>query len=182
MLEIILGQIPEAIYFAIFMILVKSIKEKRVLFTSLMIIEYILLFKYFPFSTWSHVLVFIISYLLMKIIYKDKCNITDVFTLGIASIVMILVSIIVYFPISFITTNTIIGNCIQKIILFILLFIFKNKLYKIENLYRKLWNRGPIKYKIKSTTFRALNLVIFNIMFYMINIGMITTIILTNWR
>jgi hypothetical protein len=32
-LEILLGQIPEAIFFSIFMIYVKGLKEKRVLFT-----------------------------------------------------------------------------------------------------------------------------------------------------
>ena len=43
LLELMLGQIPEAIYFALFIILTKELKEKRILFIILMIIEYILL-------------------------------------------------------------------------------------------------------------------------------------------
>ena len=35
MLEIFLGQIPEAIFFELFMIFVKDLKEKRILFTTL---------------------------------------------------------------------------------------------------------------------------------------------------
>ena len=35
--QLLLGQIPEAIYFALFMILVKNIKEKRILFIILML-------------------------------------------------------------------------------------------------------------------------------------------------
>lgn len=55
-LEILLGQIPEAVYFSLFLIFTKEIKEKRILFTSLMIIEYLLLLYVFPYSIWSHIL------------------------------------------------------------------------------------------------------------------------------
>ena len=41
MLELIIGQIPEAIYFALFMIYAKGLKEKRILFTVLMVNRYI---------------------------------------------------------------------------------------------------------------------------------------------
>ena len=40
-LEILLGQVPEVIFFALFMILAKNIKKKRLLFTGLMCLEYI---------------------------------------------------------------------------------------------------------------------------------------------
>lgn len=39
MLELFLGQIPEAIYFALFMIYAKNLKTKRLLYTILMILE-----------------------------------------------------------------------------------------------------------------------------------------------
>ena len=55
-LEIILGQIPEAVYFAVFMILVKELKEKRFLFIISMIIEYLLVLNVLPYSIWSYVL------------------------------------------------------------------------------------------------------------------------------
>ena len=48
--ELLLGQIPEAIHFALFMIFTKQLKEKRVLFVLLMIIEYLLLKSFIKFS------------------------------------------------------------------------------------------------------------------------------------
>ncbi|MDE6947558.1 MAG: hypothetical protein K2P14_10295, partial [Anaeroplasmataceae bacterium] len=70
MLEIFLGQIPEAVYFALFMILVKELKSKRVLFTFLMILEYVLLKLVFSFNMWFHILYFIMSFVVMKVLYK----------------------------------------------------------------------------------------------------------------
>ena len=61
--------------------------------------------------------------------------------------------------------------------MFTFLFIFKDKLNKIQKMYKKLWNRNDKeKNKIKSLTFRSINLVLFNIMFYIINLGMIYAI------
>lgn len=166
-LEIILGQIPEAIYFALFMIVTKELKSKRTLFVLLMILEYMLLKHTFVYSIWFHVLYFILSFIIMKMLYKDKCNVTDVFTLGIASIILILVSIFSYF---IVFGNIVIGAILNRVLIFMILFIFRNKLCNINKLYKKLWNRGKHEYKIKSTTFRALNLVIFNTSFAIINI------------
>lgn len=64
-LEIILGQIPEAIYFALFMIVTKELKSKRTLFVLLMTLEYMLLKHTFVYSIWFHVLYFILSYRLL---------------------------------------------------------------------------------------------------------------------
>ena len=62
-LEIILGQIPEAVYFAVFMILVKGLKTRRFTFIISMIIEYLLILNVLPYSIWSYVLYFILSFL-----------------------------------------------------------------------------------------------------------------------
>ena len=172
-LEIILGQLPEAVYFAIFMILVKGLKEKRFIFTISMVIEYLLVLNVLPYSIWSYVLYFILAFLLLKILYKDKSNVTDVFTMGIASIILIIVSILSYTVVSLFITNIILGNLCQKIILFFVILVCKSYLPKINNIYRKLWNRSEISYKMKSITFRVLNLIIFNFSFIIINLGVI---------
>lgn len=172
-LEIILGQVPEAVYFAVFMILVKGLKSRRFIFIISMIIEYLLVLNALPYSIWSYVLYFILAFLLLKILYKDKSNVTDVFTMGIASIILIIVSILSYTVVSLFTTNIILGNLCQKIILFFVILVCKSYLPKINNIYRKLWNRSEISYKMKSTTFRVLNLIIFNFSFIIINLGVI---------
>ena len=50
--QLLLGQIPEAIYFALFMMLVKNIKEKRILFIVLMILEYVFLKYFLVYNIW----------------------------------------------------------------------------------------------------------------------------------
>lgn len=175
MLEVLLGQIPEAIYFALFMIFTKRIKEKRILFVMLMICEYILMLKAMPYSVYGRIGYFVISYITLKVLYKEKAQITDIFTLAIASIILIILSAI---P-SFIFLNNM-GNMtiyiiyiiLTRILIFGFLFIFNKKLCNIQLLYKKFWNRNDkVKLKMKSATFRSLSVVIFNIMFYIINIG-----------
>lgn len=182
LLELMLGQIPEAIYFALFIILTKELKEKRILFIILMIIEYILLKQVIQFNTWFQVLYFIISFIILKILYKNKSNVTDIFIIGIASIILILTSIPCY--LIFGGNNMILVSIINRLLLFVILFIFRNKLSNIPRLYNKYWNRpnNSNKRKIKSTTFRALNLVIFNISFFIINVCMLYVVVLREWR
>ena len=181
-LEILLGQIPEALYFVLFIIFTNEIKTKRICFIASAILEYVLLLNAFPFDIWSHILFIITLFLIMKLFYKEKCQVTDIFTMGIASIIMIFVSVIVYFLISLFTTNTIIGNIIKNLILFILLITLRKKLPNINKLYKKMWNRNNIPKIMKSTTFRALNVFIFNLSFYVINVCMVAVIALKNWR
>lgn len=170
LLELSLGQIPEAIYFALFMIFTKRLDKKQILFMILTIIEYILLFNFTPVTIWSHVLYFVITYIILKILYQEKSQITDIFTLGIASTLLILVSIISYCIMNLFVTDIFIANILQKLLLFIVLYVIRDKLYKIQNMYKKFWNRNDkIPKPMKSTTFRCINLVLFNVMFFIIN-------------
>ena len=168
-LEILLGQLPEALYFALFMIFAKKLHSKKILFTILMVVEYILLLCTFQFSVWAHVLYFVMTFIILKMLYKEKSQITDIFTLGIASLSVILISSICYLIISTTVKDMILCNIIAKGILFILLFILRNKLGNIQNLYKRLWNRNNKPKKIKSATFRCVNIVVFNFMFCVLN-------------
>lgn len=176
-LELLLGQIPEALYFALFMIYTKRLNEKRIWFIVLTVLEYILLFIP-PLSIWSHILYFIFTYGILKWLYRNKAQITDIFTLGIASVITIVLALICYLVCLPFGISMIIGNIIQKICMFAFLYITKNKLPKIQDMYKKFWNRNDkIPKPIKSTTFRCINLVIFNIMFFMIHTYIIFYII-----
>lgn len=174
MLNLLLGQIPEAIYFALFMIYTKQLKEKRILYIILMTFEYILLTQCIKYNVWLQILYTFVSFLILKILYKQKAQVTDIFTFTIASIFLIISSAVMYYIVYFTFHNMVGYVILNRIVIFALLFIFKNKLNKIQLLYKKMWNRNDnIKKKMKSTTFRALNIVIFNIIFYVINIGML---------
>ena len=177
MLEILLGQVPEAIYFALFMIFTKRIKEKRLLFITLMIVEYLLLKQVLHYNIWFQVLYTFISYVVMKLIYKESSQITDIFTMGIGSLALILSSALFSLPRMIFYFDYTICVVLNRIALFLLLFVLRKKLYKIQNLYKKFWNRNDeIKKKMKSTTFRAINVVAFNLIFYIINLGMLCCI------
>ena len=177
MLELLLGQIPEAIYFALFMIFTKELKSKRFLYIVLMIAEYLLLKHFIEFSIWFQIAYTLIQFIILKILYKEKAQITDIFTFTIASIILILSCGILYFIVWKTINNYIVYVVLNRMFLMLFLVLFHNKLYKIQDLYKLLWNRNDKKKtKMKSTTFRAVNLVIFNIMFYIINLGMIFTL------
>ena len=176
MLELIIGQIPEAIYFALFMIYAKGLKEKKILFTVLMVAEYILLTRFLIYNIWFQILYTFITFLILKVLYKEKAQVTDIFTFTIGSIILIITSIICFILSS---QNAMIASIINRPILFIFLILFNYKLNKIQKIYKFFWNRNDkIKKKIKSTTFRCINIIIFNISFYVLNIVMLCCIFL----
>lgn len=174
LMELLLGYIPEAIYFALFMIYTKQLKEKRLLYITLMVLEYLLLKQFVHFSIYFQVAYTFITFVILKILYREKAQIIDIFTFTIASIFLIITSVI-----SFLISgqNVILATIINRIIIFVVLFGFNYKLNVIQNLYKKLWNRNDkVKKKIKTTTFRSLNVIIFNVIFYFINVGMVYAI------
>ena len=174
MLEILIGQIPEAIYFSLFMIFAKNLKSKRILFTALMVAEYLLLKQFINFNIWFQVIYTFMTFVILKVLYKEKAQVTDIFTFAIGSVVLMIISIVSYFIVWKTVNIYYFALALNRILIILFLILTYNKLYKIQNLYKKFWNRNDkIKKKMKSTTFRALNLVIFNIMFYIINICMI---------
>jgi len=173
-LELVVGQLLDAIYFALFLIFTKNIKEKRLLFVFMVSVEYILLFQALPYQIWSHILFFIITYIMLKILYKERAQITDVFTLGIASLCMIAISAIVYTTVWKLFNYYPIAVVFDRALMVVFMLLFYKKLPNIQKLYKSLWNRSSNKSKkIKSTTFRAINTVAFNLMFLIINIGMV---------
>ena len=174
--EIFLGQVPEAVYFALFLIFTKSLKEKRILFTILMIIDYLLLKSFIHFDVWFQVSYTIMTYVILKVLYKGKAQITDIFTFGIASFALVVLSIASYF---IFLGNDIIAIVINRLLTIGIPILLRNKLSKINNLYKKFWNRHNNDGKVmKSTTFRAINTIVFNLMFVIINACMIYALVL----
>ena len=177
LLQLFLGQIPEAIFFALFMIYTKQLKEKRILFIFLMIVEYLLLKIVIRYNIWFQILYTFTTYIILKVLYKEKTQITDIFTFTIANIILIFSCFILYFIVWKTVNNYIFYVVLNRIILVLFFITFHNKLHKIQLIYKNFWNRNDKKKnKIKATTFRALNVVAFNIIFYIINIGMIFTL------
>ena len=173
-LEMLLGQIPEALYFSLFMIFTKQLKEKRIAFILLMTLEYLIIQKLIHFNIWLQIIYTLFVFVILKLLYKEKTQITDIFTFTIASMFLIIVDIPIYFIGRIFTSNYFIIFVFERIVVFTTLFLLKNKLPKIQNMYKKLWKRNDKeKKKIKSTTFRCINIIVFNLSFYLLNIAML---------
>ncbi len=175
--EIMLGYIPEAIFFTLFLIYTKRIKEKRILLFILMLFEYLLLKYFIKFNVWFQLSYTFMTFLILKILYREKTNILDIFAFCASSIILIISSMISYILILFTIKNFYIALILNRILLFGTFILYKNKLNNIYLKIAKLWNRHNYKNKIRSLTVRNIAIIIFNLSFYLINIGMIITII-----
>lgn len=173
--EILLGQIPEAIYFSLFMIIAKDLKEKRILLTILMVVEYLLL-KYatnLHYNIYFQILYTFCTYVILKNLYKENTQIVDIFLftfstiiLGVCSIPLLLVSAHI--------NNIYLCCIISKILVFFVLFMLRHKLNKWYKKICELWNRNDnVKRKIKSLTLRNITIVVFNCTFVLVNIFLI---------
>ena len=168
-----LEKICEAIYFSLFLIYGKNLKEKRLLFISIMIFEYILLTSVLQYTTWIHISYITMTYINLKTLYKDKAQITDIFLFMVASIILIVLSFISYIIIQNTIKIYIVALILSRILMFTTLFLIKNEINKIYKNFYLLWNKHKNPNKVRSLTLRNISIIIFNIMFYVINIGML---------
>lgn len=171
-----LEKICEAIYFSLFLIYGKNLKEKRLLFISIMIFEYVLLTSVLQYTTWIHIIYITLTYINLKVLYKEKAQITDIFLFATASIFLILISFCSGL-LHILKMKYFYALIINRIILFSFLFFIKNKINLIYKKYYLKWNRKDNMTKIRSLTLRNISVIIFNLMFYVINIGLIYAIL-----
>lgn len=173
-LEILFGQVPEAIYFSLFIILAKEIKNKRILFTSIMIFEYLALKQFINYDVAFQFIYTFMVFVNLKVLYKEKALITDIFVFMLASLILIVISFISYM-ITYITIGEYyVAVILNRLLLVAVLIVFKNRLPEFYKSYKFFWNRHKDKpAKIKSLTLRNISVILFNLMFYIINIGLI---------
>lgn len=173
---ILLEKVCEAIYFALFLLIGKNIKEKRIAFIAVMIFEYLALKYFIKYNVLFQLSYTFMSFVNLKVFYKEKSQITDIFLFMFASLILIIISIatglfLFKFPelyIFMLITN--------RIIMFLILFAIRKKLYDWYKTMFKHWNRSKEKRKIKSLTLRNISVIIFNLMFYILNFFMLLEI------
>lgn len=182
---LILEKVFEAIYFSLFLICGKNIKEKRLLFISIMIFEYFALKHFMHFNVCFHLIYTFMSFINLKVLYKEKAQITDIFLFMAASVILIFFDSISYLIfVRGIKERYFIGICMCRLSVLTFLFLFKNKINLCYNKYCKHWNRKKNNNEsasIKSLTLRNISIIVFNLMFYTINIVMGLFIII-GWR
>lgn len=179
LISILFGLIPEVLFFTLFITCAKGIKKKRIKLFLLMSIAYIICMFIKTYKISYYILFVILTYIIIKILYKNKVQIIDVFIISIAFIYISLLSFICSLLLNYEYTNLTLYYflyVIDRIFLF-LPFIVKDKFNSLYKLYCKLWNRNDNeKRPIKSLTLRNLSLVIINISIFLGNIYLISII------
>lgn len=160
LINIFLGMLPETLFFTMFLIYSKKIKEKRKSLFVLIILNYIGTGVLSTYSIYSYVLFIILQYAILKLLYKEKIEWIDAFLITISHIYLFIIAISCYK----IFGNYKIALLVNRLLL-ILPFIFRNKLNHFYEEYKKLWNRNSNN-KIKSITLRNISLIFLNIFIF----------------
>ena len=168
----VLGAVPEALFFSLFLILCKDLKEKRALFALLMYVEYILIKMFISYDVWFQIIYTFMTFLILKVLYKDKAQITDIFAFAVASLVLVFISILSYMLVYYTIGVYAVAYVLNRLMLFGVLYLLRNKLKVWYKKFMNLWNRKPNQ-KIRSLTVRNVSVIIFNVMFYIINFCMV---------
>lgn len=165
-----LGMIPEVIYFTLFLTYAKNIKEKRLLLGTLIGIFYILCLFVQRYKVIYYILFICLIYLAMKLLYKKKIQIIDIFLIGISYLYLTLISFFMFIILNKDLSNYYILFLISRIML-ILPFIFKKYFHSLYTKYYSLWNRNDTSNRpIKSITLRNVSLIALNIIIFIINL------------
>lgn len=167
-LSFTLGILPEVIYYTLFLIYAKDIKEKKKrLFFGILLIYTALgsLFQYKLITFWGFI---IITYLYLKILYKDT-DIIDMLTTYLATSYLTVISYIGFMNFTEDLSNYYILFAINRILVVIPLLV-KNKFHKIYQEIRKMWNRNDKeKRPVKSITLRVGSFIIINTIIFFMN-------------
>lgn len=113
------------------------------------------------------------SFVNLKVLYKEKAQVTDIFLFATASLILIAISAFCYSLFYATTKNYTSALIINRILMFVVLYFARNKIQSAYKNFCSLWNRHNNPNKIRSLTLRNISIITFNLMFWFINLGMI---------
>lgn len=175
-LSILLGLIPEVLFLTLFITYTKNLKEKRLLLFTFFSISYIISMFIQKYKIVFYILFIVLMYLSLKIIYKKKVQIIDIFVITIPFDWITILSYLCFLFFKKDLSNYYMLYIIDRLFLFIP-FIFSKYYHKIYLKYCKLWNRNDKeKRPIKSITLRNISLIMVNIAIFLMNIYAISII------
>lgn len=172
-MRFISAKFVEPIYFSLFLIIGKDLKNKRLLLTCIMIFGYYMLTEIIYFNVWFQFIYTFIVFVDLKFLYKEKAQITDIFLFAASSIILIGISIIVYLTHLYTYNNYYIAIIINRIILFSFLYFNRNNIRELYKKFYSYWNRHNNPKALKSITLRNISVISFNFMFWIINLCMV---------
>jgi hypothetical protein len=165
------GMLPEVLFFTIFLIFTKNLKEKRIKLFIMISIVYVLCIMISRFKLIYYIAFIFLVYIILKLLYKNKTQIIDIFVFSLATLYLTISSYICYeLMVKGIIKSSFICYLLSRINL-LFPFIFKSKFNKLYCNYCKLWNRNDkIKRPIKSITLRNISLICINAFIFFMNI------------
>lgn len=170
-ISLIFGMLPEVIYFTLFLIIAKNLKEKKGKLFILLSIGYILLIMICRYQLLFYLAYIVYTYVIVKKLYK--AHISDIFLITTAMFYQSLVAFMFYL---FLFDYYIIYYIVARVFLF-LPFIFRKNIRYLYIKYRDLWNRDNNKQnKIKSITLRDVSTVLFNIFIVLLSLFLLLCI------
>lgn len=156
MISILVGLIPDVIFYTFNIVDIKNIKKHKILLFILVFITYLLTNMLFRYNLYLYLSFDILLYLIIKKLYHSK--ISDFFLIFSLDIYLLITSILCYVLIP----NYVIALIINKIMLLSTLLI-SHKLRYPYSLYLEMWDRKKKKMPIKSITLRNISLTALNI-------------------
>lgn len=160
--------IPEVLYFTFFLIYAKDIKQKKTKLFFGILLAYIVCLMIIDYKLIYYICFVCLIYLILKILYKEKAQITDIFLFSLSTLYLTILSFLILFVRN--QTQYIFYLILNRFLL-ILPFVFKDKFYKYYKKYYSLWNRNKKqKRPIKSITLRNVSLILIDIIILLVNI------------
>lgn len=167
--SVVLGLLPETLFFTLILICAKNLKNKKKRLFVLIGFSYFIFILLYNYKMVNYVIFIILTYAVLKLLYKDKTQKIDIFVINIAFMYICLISFLCF---SFVNTNTdyYIMMIIDRILLFIP-FIYRKRMNEWYNMYCNLWNRNDKENRpIKSITLRNISLISLNAFIFMSNV------------
>lgn len=124
-IRLISAKALEPLYFSLFLIYGKDLKHKRLLFTLIMIAEYIMLTEIIEFNVWLQFIYTFMTFVNLKVLYKEKAQVTDIFLFAIASIILIISSAGCYMLVLYTIRNYYVVIFLNRIFIFSFVLLFK---------------------------------------------------------
>lgn len=156
LISLLLGAIPDVLYYYLYITKIKDIKSKKIILFILMFLNYIIFNMILRYNLYLYLLYDIMMFMFIKLLYKSEIN--DFFLVLFIDIYYIFLSSFCFFLIP----NYAIALLASKIFMFLPL-IYKNKIMNLYKSYCKMWNRNDnAKYPIKSLTLRNISLISLN--------------------
>lgn len=161
LLSLLLGILPQSLYFMLFVTNIKQIKTRRLILLLLLFILCILLNMIIRYNIYLYLAFIPLYYFALKLLYKKKAQIIDIFIISLSFAIMSIISCVS----SFIYLNNYSLYWIAYIVNNVLLFsslLLKRFYIKFYKFYCGNWNRKDSN-KVRSITLRNISLISINV-------------------